>query len=328
MSNSENPSSTPGGTTPEDVVPIAGDSGASDDEVPGSESLSPGPLEPPPFVIANITDNPREPGPIVGAVPQDGSIFPVDVEPPAPPLGNFDPGSTEGQEDVVPIAGDSDGEGAGDDVVPIAGDSSGPPSTPPPSGPEDSGSIGVSDAVADTIEDLANQGGLSDGSGGGAAPGFVDSWVDWIRSVPAPLAIAAGLVVVVLVVVLVSLLGGSSHSTASATRSIPPSSAPSTTAANDVSLSVSFGEGNGNSFPVMFTVQASRQDAVELVFTGQGLPPSDLFTVPAGTSVTRTYVVVGCGTWTGRVASVNGQAVNAAGNPALENGVTHLCPGQ
>ena len=104
--------------------------------------------------------------------------------------------------------------------------------------------------------------------------------------------------------------------------------APAPAAQTEVSLSIGLGTLDAGRLPLLFTVQAqpsaTGELTVKLDFTGPGLPASDTFSVAPGKSVTHTFTV-GCGSWKVRVASVNGKAVDASGNPALENGATHLC---
>jgi len=121
----------------------------------------------------------------------------------------------------------------------------------------------------------------------------------------------------------------SASSTASHTSAtVPPA------LQDDITLSVGVGLISGpppDNQPILFTVSAAPNapgvQTVELAFSGPGVPPSKTVTVTPGSSVTDT-LMVGCGQWTVQVVSDDGKAVNAAGNPALQNGWVHNCSGQ
>ncbi len=341
---SDETSGTPGDQSPSaagpgepDVVPIVGDSsgpiGADTDA--GPMSLTPSevgpPTAPPPFVPADIPDNQRDPGPF--GSPPSGDALPVGPEsadvPPDVSEPTVDPPATDGE--VVPITGDSgeptvDPPATDGEVVPITGDS-GEGSDGPAAG------TSASSMVADVFEEVVDEEGLHDGDG--SASGVVDALASWIRSSPSHLALAVGLVAVVLVVVLVLTLGGSSGHTHTA-QAGAPSSTTTTAAPHAAPLGVSLVLGLGletgappDNLPLHFTVQvaaaAPGDQTVNLAYTGPGLPGGDTMSVAPGGSVTHTFMV-GCGSWTVRITSIDGRPIVAEDNPALENGATHLCP--
>jgi len=262
----------------------------------------------------------------------DGMYHPPPPEPAAPaPPG---PPAPPPPEPAAPSA-----PAGGDDVVPIAGDSAFEAPQPPPG----------SDSIYEGVDDVV--GGIVDldapPSLYGPPPELVAGLVGWVKSAP-KWVIPALLAIVVVIIVAVFALGGSSKSasppsaapTTSTTSSTSTStSTPTTTASapapapppqDVVSLGLSLGQSSsGTTTPLLITVQAAPNapgvEKVTLAFTGAGMPGSYTVSVAPGKSVTHTFVGTGCGSWTVRIASVNGTVVHAAGNPNLENGATHKC---
>jgi hypothetical protein len=318
---------------PDDVVPIAGDSGAAPDEVVPIAGDSTGPVPP----------APGSERPIITTDPWDNTGYEdlaaaVDVIfpfwPDVPPLPDWSDGIFDGPTEVVPIAGDSappsvDDEasyGADGRYVGPQPDPTPPPAPPPPSPPIDYS--GIDDAIDELLDALGvptpEPGLLSD-----PPPPPRNPWL--------LVAIVAAVVLVTAAVIGFAVTRGSSSHSAS-----PPSSTASSTTttaatsttsgaipATDVTMSLGLGEVSGRTLPLQVTMQAASDAphalTVKVAFTGPGIQPSDTFQVAPGASVTHTIVANGCGSWTMQVVSIDGQPVHANGNPNLQNGATHNC---
>ncbi|MBV8563750.1 MAG: hypothetical protein JOZ56_11725, partial [Actinobacteria bacterium] len=161
------------------------------------------------------------------------------------------------------------------------------------------------------------------------------------------LAAAVGALLLALAIGLpLALLGGSSRpaptaaSTAAPATTAPPATTAATTtaaapaaaapavSATDVSIanfSLFQPPAQGFEFSLEAPSTAPAHETVTLDFGGPGLPTTRKVTLVAGQSVPMKYPTHGCGSWTVRVAAIDGKAIDSKGNPDLENGMTHPC---
>jgi hypothetical protein len=313
----------------DDVVPVAGDSGADPEEVVpiagDSEVAAPGPDRP------FVSNAPWDSSGYEALSAATDELLPNWPQP--PPLPDFDPDAAANAPDVVPIAGDSHPPGDDDSMFGTDGSYVGPPAaadpapaTAPPPRPD----AGVDDAIDDVLDAL------------GAPEDEDEGLLPSPRTRPRnPWVVMALVAAVVLLVVAVTAFfvsrGSSSHtSTAASTTSTAvtssttsTSSAPTSIPASDVTLSLGLGQVSGTDLPLQISVQAAsaapQRLTVKVAMTGPGVPPSDTYLVAPGATVTHTVVGHGCGSWTVKVVSIDGQPVAANGNPNLQNGASHPC---
>ena len=320
----------PDGAGADDVVPIAGDSTTVPEGTASSAGTSPAEGAARPF-ISNDSFDASGYEALSAAVDE---LYPIywSLPPPLPPDVGTDVSDVSDVSDVVPIAGDTrppdddvgmfgaDGSYAGPGVA----DSSAPAGTPPSTASPPVDYSGIDDLIDEVLERL----GAPPDEGLLPAPRPRDPWI--------VAAIVAAVVLIVAAVIAFALTGGSSSQKAepAASTTAPSSTAPPTTTSasvppSDVTLSLGLGQVSGPSLPLIITLQAAaaapKTLTVKVAMAGPGIPASDTYQLNPGASVTHTVVVNGCGSWTVQVVSIDGQPVQANGNPNLQNGATHKC---
>jgi hypothetical protein len=317
----------------DDVVPVAGDSGADPDDVVPIAGDSTG--EVPPTAGADrpfVSNAPWDSSGYEGLSAATDELFPT--WPAGPPPPDLDVADAYDVNDVVPIAGDSHAPGDDDAMFGSDGGYVGPPPEPPPAAtpPAPPADSTVDTEVDDAIDDVLDRFGAPQDEG--LLPTPRPRWRN-------PWLVAALIAVLVLLVAAITgalvSRGSSSHTsdaaaattTTAASSASPSSSASASIPTSDVTLSLGLGQVSGTDLPLLISVQAAsaapHRLTVRVAMTGPGVPASDTFAVGPGATVTHTVVGHGCGSWTVKVVSIDGQPVAAGGNPNLQNGATHNC---